>query len=98
MPYAPNFVSNVLIPLKIVVPYDKLGLGWVRSAGDWAALRLLRNRMVHEYVSDAAILADALNAAHAGVPDLVASASAMAARVKRLAAGTSPGPGTESSA
>ena len=27
MPYAPNFVSNVLIPLEIVVPYDKLGLG-----------------------------------------------------------------------
>ena len=65
-------------------------LGWARSAGDWAALRLLRNRMVREYVSDAAILADALNAAHAGVPDLVAAASTMAARVQRLVAETPP--------
>ena len=42
--------------------------------------------MVHEYVSDAEILADALNAAHAGVPDLLAAAVAMAARVQRLVA------------
>lgn len=27
-------------------------LGWVRSAADWTRLRLLRNRMVHEYVRD----------------------------------------------
>lgn len=49
-------------------------------------------------VSDAAILADALNAAHAGVPDLVASANAMAARVRRLAAEKLPGPATDTSA
>ena len=61
-------------------------------------MRLLRNRMVHEYVSDAAILADALNAAHAGVHDLVASAGAMADRVKRLAAEMPPGPGADTSA
>ena len=73
-------------------------LGWVSSAADWAALRLLRNRMVHEYVSDAAVLADALNAAHAGVPDLVAAASAMAARVKLLSAAAPPAPGTETGA
>ena len=70
-------------------------LGWVRSAADWAALRLLRNRMVHDYVSDAAILAETLNAAHAGVPDLVAAANAMAARVRRLVAEEPTAPSTE---
>ena len=39
-------------------------LGWIRSASDWAELRLLRNRMVHEYVRDAQELVDALQAAH----------------------------------
>ena len=53
-------------------------LGWVRSAADWAALRLLRNRMVHEYVDDPELLAEALNAAHQGVPDLLNAALAMA--------------------
>ena len=56
-------------------------LGWVRSAADWAALRLLRNRMVHEYVDDPELLAEALNAAHQGVPDLLNAALAMADKV-----------------
>jgi hypothetical protein len=93
----PRLLEALLEPTGSVL--DNLNraekLGWVRSAGDWAALRLLRNRMVHEYVSDAAILADALNAAHAGVPDLVATASAMAARVQRLVAEKQTTPGTE---
>lgn len=84
----PRLLEALLEPTGSVL--DNLNraekLGWVRSAEDWADLRLLRNRMVHGYVSDAAILADALNAAHAGVPDLVASAIAMAARAKRLVA------------
>ena len=96
----PRLLEALLEPTGSVL--DNLNraekLGWVRSAGDWAALRLLRNRMVHEYVADASILADALNAAHAGVPDLVASASAMADRVKRLAGETPAGPGTGLSA
>ena len=54
--------------------------------------------MVQESVADAAILADALNPTHAGVPDLVASASAMADRVKRLAADMPPGSGAVTSA
>jgi hypothetical protein len=84
----PRLLEALLEPTGSVL--DNLNraekLGWVRSAADWAALRLLRNRMVHEYVSDAEILADALNAAHDGVPDLVAAASAMAARVQCLVA------------
>ena len=59
-------------------------LGWVRSAADWAELRLLRNRMVHEYVREPRDLVDALNAAHGGVVDLVAAAQAMSARAYSL--------------
>lgn len=88
-------LGAALLPRLLEAPLEPTGsvldnlnraekLGGVRSAGDGAALRLLRNRMVHDDVSDAAILADTLNAAHAGVPDLVANASAMAARVRRL--------------
>ncbi len=44
--------------------------GIVRSADQWARIRRLRNRMIHEYVSDPAVLADALNQAHAFIPDL----------------------------
>lgn len=59
-------------------------LGWLRSASDWAELRLLCNRMVHEYVRDAQELVDALLAAHRGVPDLTASAAAMALRARAV--------------
>ena len=59
-------------------------LGWLRSASDWAELRLLRNRMIHEYVRDAQELVDALQAAHRGVPDLTAATSAMVQRAREL--------------
>jgi len=45
---------------------EKLGL--LPSADEWIAARKLRNRMVHEYVRDAAELAAALNAGHHFVP------------------------------
>lgn len=48
--------------------------GWIRSSQDWLSMRLLRNKMVHEYIKDPAVLSDALNAAHDSVPELVASA------------------------
>ena len=41
---------------------EKLGL--VKSADTWVALRRLRNRMVHEYVSDPNERASALTSAH----------------------------------
>jgi hypothetical protein len=41
-------------------------LGWLGSTDDWLRLRQLRNRMIHEYVKDPAVLCDALNAGHAG--------------------------------
>ena len=46
-------------------------LGWIDSADDWMALRRLRNHMVHEYVEDLHVLADALNTGHRAVPQLM---------------------------
>ena len=43
---------------------------------------MLRNRMVHEYVRDRQQLVDALNAAHAGVNELVNAAALMAAQAR----------------
>ena len=49
----------------------RLGLlAW--TSDEWIAARALRNRMVHEYIRDAAVLAEALNQAHRSVPMLVA--------------------------
>ena len=56
-------------------------LGWISSVETWITVRRLRNRMIHEYVRDPAELAMTLTAAHAAVPLLAESASAMAARV-----------------
>ncbi|MFO7550941.1 MAG: hypothetical protein R6W80_06015, partial [Haliea sp.] len=45
--------------------------GWLDSADEWMTFRKLRNQMVHEYIEDRALLADALNAGAAFVPSLV---------------------------
>lgn len=50
-------------------------LGWLGSADDWLTARQLRNRMVHEYVEDPRLLADALQAGHALVPLLTDAAA-----------------------
>ena len=55
--------------------------GWLISTDDWLRLRQLRNRMIHEYVKDPAVLSDALNAGHAAVPMLLAVAKALCAEV-----------------
>lgn len=82
----PRLLEALLEPVGSVL--DNLNraerLGWIRSASDWAELRLLRNHMIHEYVRDAQELVDALQAAHRGVPDLTAAASAMARRAREL--------------
>jgi predicted DNA-binding protein len=58
---------------------------WSRSS----ALRRLRNQMVHEYVEDFVVLADALNAAHDGITQLSSAAAAMRAEIDRRAAASS---------
>lgn len=52
-------------------------LGWLPSADAWMSLRKLRNQMVHEYVEDLAILADALNRGHESVTMLVTVAGTL---------------------
>ena len=80
----PRLLEAMLEPVGTVLDnlYRAERLGWVRSAADWAALRQLRNRMVHEYVRDAQELVDALQAAHGGVADLAAAAAAMVTRAR----------------
>ena len=61
----------------------RLGL-LAQPAETWIAARALRNRMVHEYIRNPELLAQAVNAAHLAVPMLVdfvgACAVAMRAR------------------
>ncbi len=44
--------------------------GWIPSSDDWFAVRKLRNQMVHEYIEDPSVLADALQRGHTYVPVL----------------------------
>lgn len=82
----PRLLEALLEPVGSVL--DNLNraerLGWVRSADEWSELRLLRNRMVHEYVREPQELVDALRAAHRGVTDLSAAAEAMVAQARQL--------------
>jgi len=68
-------LGDKLLPVFLGVMEEKPGamlenldraekLGLVKSADTWLALRKLRNRMVHEYVSDPGELASALASAH----------------------------------
>ncbi len=59
-------------------------LGWIPSADTWMQVRKLRNQMVHEYVEDAQILADALNLGHESVPMLVCVAENCQSEAVRL--------------
>lgn len=58
-------------------------LGWLPSADDWMAARLLRNRMVHEYVEDPELLASALRAGHDMVPLLIDTTRNLLAEIGR---------------
>lgn len=52
-------------------------LGLIDSADDWAAIRKLRDRMIHEYVKDPAELLDSLTAAHQYIPALLSAMQAI---------------------
>ena len=58
-------------------------LGLIASSEQWMQIRRLRNQMIHEYVEDPKVLADALEAAHAAVADLVTASQAMTAEIAR---------------
>jgi hypothetical protein len=74
-------LGDKLVPALLVHKGEKLGpaidnldkaerFNWLESVDDWLAIRQLRNKMVHEYIEDPQILADALNAGHRFVPVL----------------------------
>jgi formate dehydrogenase maturation protein FdhE len=50
-------------------------LNWIESADEWLEIRKLRNQMIHEYIEDPVILANALQAGHRFVPRLTAASS-----------------------
>lgn len=71
-------VGDKLLPLYLNVVGEKTGaavdnlnraekLGLISSVDTWMALRDLRNQMIHEYIEDLDILADALNQGHVHV-------------------------------
>ena len=55
----------------------------IAATDEWLTLRNLRNQMVHEYVEDPSILANALQAGHAFVPTLIAAAESMIAKIEK---------------
>lgn len=58
--------------------------GWIASADRWMEMRRLRNQMVHEYIEDPVVLADALNTGHEFVSALVHATQRCAAEIARF--------------
>jgi hypothetical protein len=58
-------------------------LNWIRSADEWLAMRKLRNQMVHEYIEDPVVLANALQMGHEFVPVLTSAGRAMLAEIQK---------------
>lgn len=56
-------------------------LEWLQSADNWMAIRNLRNQMIHEYIEDLTVLANALQEGHNFVPALTAAADNMIAEI-----------------
>lgn len=55
-------------------------LGWIDHAEQWMTMR---NKMVHEYIEDPTVLADALNAGHRFIPMLLTTTEAMQHEIHR---------------
>lgn len=75
-------LADKLLPVLLSVSGEQVGaaidnldraerLGWIASADDWLTMRRLRNQMVHEYIEDNTVLANALNSGHHFVPALL---------------------------
>lgn len=87
-------VGDKLLPLLLVAlgenpaaAIDNLDraerLGLIDSTDDWMTMRNLRNKMVHEYVEDPALLADALQTGHVFVSVLITAAQRMILEIER---------------
>lgn len=58
-------------------------LGWLKSVDEWLTIRELRNQMIHEYIEDPVVLSSALQAGHAFIATLNATADRMIAEIER---------------
>ncbi|MFN7862767.1 MAG: hypothetical protein ACK5N7_05495 [Curvibacter sp.] len=58
--------------------------GWIASADHWMEMRRLRNQMVHEYIEDPVVLADALNTGHLFVAALAEATEHCGREIARL--------------
>lgn len=58
-------------------------LGWIASTDDWLTMRRLRNQMVHEYIEDYTVLANALNNGHRFIPVLLSAAEHLISATQR---------------
>lgn len=58
-------------------------LGWLDATDRWLEMRKLRNQMIHEYIEDRAVLANALQAGHDFVPTLLETAERFALAAQR---------------
>jgi hypothetical protein len=87
-------LDDKLLPALLTALGERLGaaidnldraerLGFIPSADDWMTMRKLRNRMIHEYIENPVILADALEAGHRYVPVLVDVSARLRAELER---------------
>lgn len=87
-------VGDKLLPLLLVALGESTGvaidnldkaerLNLIDSADDWLTMRTLRNQMVHEYVEDPEILANALQTGHKFVAILTAATDRMTEEMAR---------------
>jgi uncharacterized protein with HEPN domain len=87
-------VGDKLLPLLLSALGEKISsvldnldraerLGLLKSADEWMSMRNLRNQMIHEYVEDPTLLADALQTGHIFVSELIAVADKMIAEIER---------------
>lgn len=78
-------LADKLLPVLLSMSGERVGaaidnldraerLGWIASTDDWLTMRRLRNQMVHEYIEDYTVLANALNSGHHFVPALLSAA------------------------
>jgi hypothetical protein len=56
---------------------------WIESADEWLEIRKLRNQMIHEYIEDLLVLANALQAGYRFVPTLVTASERLISQVKK---------------
>ncbi|MDP1966651.1 MAG: hypothetical protein Q8K93_31165, partial [Reyranella sp.] len=85
-------LADKLLPALLAALGEKAGaqidnldyaerLGFIESTETWLTMRQLRNQMVHEYIEDPVVLANALQVGHDFVPTLVTAAEAMTAEI-----------------